>query len=330
MLRWRYWWKYGGLKRRTAFRQKMMSINPIVWLASRERWQRIPAWIVCGGAAVGYAMVFVSGMGPAIWFVWSYIDSLISLLFYLWIASQASQFFAEAKRSGVIELLLATPLTSRQLVQGPWRALLRTFGWPISLYLVMGVIVPVITLFSEWNQSWDSILQGMGGSNSKVTMSLTQVGRGIIAAITTVANLAAISWFGMWMGLTSRNATWATLKTLSLVQVLPWMVITYGSMILTSLVLIPTLMSSSMSSSNNAAAPFFMMWFPLIKEGAVLVLSVAKDVIFIMFVRKKLGKDFREMAARAVAPVRVPVALPAPPMVVPASVVPAPPVIAKP
>ena len=46
-------------------------------------------------------------------------------LLYLWTASQACRFFIEARRSGLIELLLAAPVSVRDIVQGQWRALLR-------------------------------------------------------------------------------------------------------------------------------------------------------------------------------------------------------------
>jgi len=52
----------------------------------------------------------------------------------------SGRFFVEARRSGLLELLLGTPLTERQVVHGQLRALLRLFGWPLAvclgLYLV--------------------------------------------------------------------------------------------------------------------------------------------------------------------------------------------------
>jgi len=67
------------------------------------------------------------------WMGWGYFAGIFTLLFYVGIASQAALFFVEAKRSGLLELLLATPLTSAQVAQGQWRALVRMFGLPMNL-----------------------------------------------------------------------------------------------------------------------------------------------------------------------------------------------------
>jgi len=325
-MRWRYWWKYGGLKRRAAYRAKMLVVNPIVWLASRERWQRIPAWIVLGAVAVGYVLLFKEAYSPALWFVWGFLDSAVSMLFYLWIASQAAQFFAEARRSGVIELLLATPLSSRELVQGPWRALVRMFAFPVGLYVVMGILVPIISVFANWDQTWDAML---GGNTGRVPLWLSLSGRAALAGVTTVGNLIALSWFGMWMGLASRSALFATFKTLLFVQVIPSFVIWFATALLTPLLIIPAI-----NSSGAASTSWFMLWFPLIKEAAWMMLALAKDAIFFFWARKKLGVDFRELAVQAVAPIRVPtVATAMPPMMMaapPPPVQPAPPVMSKP
>src|SRR6185503_10574777 len=46
---------------------------------------------------------------------------------------QATRFFVDAQRSGVLELMLSTPLTSDQIIRGQWRALLRLLGAPVIL-----------------------------------------------------------------------------------------------------------------------------------------------------------------------------------------------------
>ena len=76
--------------------------------------------------------------------IWNWIGGLFILILYLWAASQACRFFVEARRSGLLELLLATPLNERQIVAGQWRALLRMFGLPVLLLL--GVHVAGSTL----------------------------------------------------------------------------------------------------------------------------------------------------------------------------------------
>ena len=51
------------------------------------------------------------------------------------------------------------------------------------------------------------------------------VATALAAALSTAANLLALCWFGMWMGMTSRSANLATLKTILFVEIIPWFVI---------------------------------------------------------------------------------------------------------
>ena len=107
--------KFGGGKRRAMSRRKLLDLNPVLWLACRQRWQIIPFWAVAILLLGGFAAMFASRGLSGAWFVWSYLANAIILVLYLGIASQAGRFFVGAKRSGLIELLLATPLTVKQV-----------------------------------------------------------------------------------------------------------------------------------------------------------------------------------------------------------------------
>jgi len=69
------------------------------------------------------------------WIAWSFVGGLLMLLLYLWAASQSCRFFIEARRSGLIELLLATPLNEVNIVRGHWRGLLRMFAAPVLILI---------------------------------------------------------------------------------------------------------------------------------------------------------------------------------------------------
>src|SRR5438445_2961147 len=53
---------------------------------------------------------------------------------------------------------------------------------------------------------------------------LVTLAMSVATTLMVVANLAALCWFGMWMGLNSRNANLATLQTIVFVQIIPWFV----------------------------------------------------------------------------------------------------------
>jgi ABC-type transport system involved in multi-copper enzyme maturation permease subunit len=322
-MRWRYWWKYGSEKRRMAFRSKLLTKNPVFWLASRERWQRVAVWIVCGAVVIGYAALFVSPMGREFWFVWRYLTGLVSLVLYLWVAAQSCQFFVDARRSGLMELLLATPLSSHEMVRGAWRALVRTFALPIGLYLAVQILATILNL----SLGWDPVNRLALGFGTGWWVSISGVLSGIISATITFANLITLAWFGMWMAMISRNARMATLKTITFVQIIPWFVMTFAVMVATPLLILPAL--AGQSGGNTT----WFVWYPLVTGAITLLITLSKDALFFFWARKKLANEFREMAVRVISPVRraaapgIPIAPPLPPM---SPAVPAPPVMNKP
>jgi len=133
---WSYSWKYGKTVRRTNLRNKLLPINPVLWLASRERWQLAGMWLIALLATGVFTLLILETPNSG-WMILTYPLSLFMLLLYLGAASQSSRFFVDARRSGLIELLLATPLSERKIILGQWRALLRTFAIPVSVVLLL-------------------------------------------------------------------------------------------------------------------------------------------------------------------------------------------------
>ena len=323
---WTYAWKFGGAKSRRAFRRKLIEPNPVLWLASRERWQSWALWVLTIVMLAGFVAIFATNKQSMLWLVWSYFGGLLTLVLYLGIASQASRFFVEAQRSGLIELLLATPLTVNQIVQGQWRALLRMFGTPLAVWLVVQLFGAVLVQQKTWsniaaatpatptftrttNMTTTTIATGtttttvsVGGFTAPsgfVTLVMSVAGTLIV-----VANLAALSWFGMWMGLNSKNNNLATLKTIVFVQVIPWFVVSF-----TSMLIVPLLLFSNLIKGLPSATSQMMVWYPLLFLGLATTLYLIKDIVFLLWARRKLYSEFREQAVRSVSPI-LPLPLP--------------------
>jgi hypothetical protein len=260
---------------------------------------------------------------------------------YLGIASQAGRFFVEAQRSGLIELLLATPLTVRQIVQGQWRALLRMFGAPLTLCLGAQLVGAVLVQ----QMTWDRFAAAppaftpttTATNNAKIITTTTATGTAtaisvggyaaphrvltlaisVVATLTVLANLVALSWFGMWMGLTSKTANLATLKTIAFVQVIPWFVVTFASGMVVPLLLLPGLMKGT-----GAASSQIVVWYPVLTSGLASALSLIKDSAFWLWARRKLYSEFRACAVRIVAPIWQVLPPPLPPPDAPPAVAP--------
>jgi ABC-type transport system involved in multi-copper enzyme maturation permease subunit len=338
---WFYDWKYGRRGRRTKLRNRLLPINPVLWLASRERWQLAGMWIIALLATGVLALLVIETPNRA-WMMLTYPVGLFMLLIYLGAASQSSRFFVEARRSGLIELLLATPLSERKIVLGQWRALLRTFAIPVCIVLALQLISSGLSNLSmRRTMSAAASTAAAASSASSATNSGTSTnfvvstrvspnvytplaGRltaqewattiitSLATEATSIANLIALCWFGMWMGMTSKNANLAALKTILFVQIVPFIVISFGSSMAIGLLLMPYLWKNGASSSTA-----FMVWYPFLSTLLTATLFLAKDIGFFMLSRKTLYSSFREQAVRSVSPatIAIPSPIPAPPVI---------------
>src|ERR1019366_9480714 len=358
---WSYAWRYGGARRRLRLRQKLIGQQPVTWLVCRERWQSQGLWTVAILIAGGLVAAVIGYRESAVWILLNGIGGLFTLLLYLWAASQACRFPLEARRCGLLELLLATRLNERQIVAGQSRALVRMFGLPVLLLL--GVQLSAATLSQVAFQRittraatmTSSVVTNQNGTISRQTAVVTttitppgkagtnaaparrrlpipttstamQVSAGIAAAVatalSTAANLLALCWFGMWMGMTSRSANLATLKTILFVQIIPWFVIAFGAGMVTAMVMSGIMFRGMSTGGPNPLVSF--VWWPILSAVLTAIVVVAKDIGFIVWSRNKLHSSFRDQAARSLGQPRF-VALP--PLAVAAG---APPVIAAP
>jgi ABC-type transport system involved in multi-copper enzyme maturation permease subunit len=188
--------------RRAEQRAARLDRNPVFWLTSRNRYAAGLTWL--GLALIGLPLalvdfVFLSAsltpFGVAAW--------VLPLVVRVAVALQACRFFVEARRSGSLELLLCTPLTVKDVLRGQWLTLRRLFLVPTLL--VCGV------------QAASSIVQLANGD----PMSLLQtsvLGGGMVVF---VADVIAIGWVGMLLGLTAKKSHLAAGYTLFFMVALP-------------------------------------------------------------------------------------------------------------
>jgi hypothetical protein len=154
---------------------------------------------------------------------------------------------------------------------------------------------------------------------SPVWQTVMAVATAGVAALSTAANLLALWWFGLWMGLTSRTANMATLKTILFVEIIPWFVMAFGVAMMMGILVSGLAFRAGASQSMS-----WFLWWPLLSAALSGALAVAKDVGFILWSRKKLRSSFREEASRSLGQPRFVVPRPLP------AAVSAPPVIAAP
>ncbi len=298
--RWGFWWRYGGAKRRVSLRRRLLDVHPVAWLACRERWQTFVLWVITAAAILAFVAILATGLPTQVWLVWSYIGGALSVMLYLWTASQAARFFVDARRNGTMELLLATPLSAREIVIGPWQALLRLFTLPTMIFLgVYGVGSGLAQA-----ETWGAMSGMLGQSVPKFVPTIVlPIAHATTAIVVIMANLYALCWFGLWMGLTSKSGHLAVLKTIVFVWIGPWFVITFASSLILGLLMVVVMMPS-FTKGNTSQAAGLVVWYPLLAAALTVTLTLAKDILFAVWARRKLFADFRELAVRAVAPVR--------------------------
>ena len=295
----RYAWQYGGAEGRAALREKLLGKNPVMWLAARERGQAFWLWVVTLMMLVYFFTLIITGASSGWWQVWGMVNYVFWIFLYLWAAAKACQFFAEARRNGMIELLLAAPLTAQETVQGPWRALVRVFAGPVLLLLGMQLVANLLSRSAAVG------LFGLAGEMGWASAGFAAA----VGVVVAFANLVALGWFGLWMGLVSKNAGMATLKTILFVEVLPWLAIMFIS--ISAIPTVMRLLKGVVDYAGIASSQVMMnFWFPFMLMALPAGLALAKDVFFWRLARRKLTQGFREVAVRAVIPIQASVTPP--------------------
>ena len=266
--------------RRAALRERWLAQNPVRWLAARELWLGRFMWVFCGIMGLLVAVAWAIQDRQAATSVGFVLYYLAGFVIKLWLISQACLFFLEGARSGLLELLLTSPLSPQQIVRGQAWALRRRFLVPTLLLLCAHATMTVIQIRS----TTITVAGPAGGTTAQAPMLndlvITQMVAGIGSLITVVTGMFALGWFGMWMGLISRKINPAILKTLVFVDFLPALVLAF-------------LQGLLMVGMSFARVP---VWVPSI---IVVVGQVVADLTFIQIARRRLLTRFREILTRA-------------------------------
>jgi len=272
---------------RSPANQRWLERNPLQWLAGHGRWQPLPLWILAGLMFLSKVWLVLSGTPSTLWMASSYLEGFIILLIYISITSRACRFMVDAKRSGLLELLLVTPIPYTEVPREIWRAHVRRFAGPVLAILATQGFGDVMRILAMFSQVSTVIVQ-----NPLATRTAMVAGGvvGLLGILITLVNLAALVWHGMWMGLTTSKATLATLKSLVFVQVLPWLAIAFA----TNLIVALTAVSSFAGSGGAASTVRFIMLYTLASGVVAFLLTLFKDVIFIRWARGKFDAGFRE------------------------------------
>ncbi len=267
-------------------RRELMDPNPMVWLGCRDGWNLRTAFLVTSFVLLALMIIIALSTDAVIWVAWSSLAGLAAFLLYLWAASRCSRLFIQARQSGLLDLLLTSPLSVREIVHGQWAAWARLYGLPL-------IILALANLVGTWmsmNRTWGSM--GPQFSVSTSVLMVVSLAAACFSCVLTVANLAALAWFGMYSGLTCKTANGAMLKTFAFVEILPWFIISFLSGISMAAFMVPL----AMKASSGGAGITLGATMPLVMSIVPSALGIVKDIFFVLWSRQKLLRDFRRLA----------------------------------
>jgi ABC-type transport system involved in multi-copper enzyme maturation permease subunit len=191
------------LERRRSLLEKLLAINPALWLASRQASARIYPWLLMALAAMG-GLLCLTTRSPDLYLAAYFL--VINLVLKIRIAYQACHCLAEARRNGALEMLLSTPLTVNEIIQGQILGLRRNLLAPVVFLIIAEFLEIFIGLQARSGQ------HAVDSGTALFTAYFFHFG----------LDVAAVTWAGMWFGLTSRRESQAVTKTVLWVLLLPY------------------------------------------------------------------------------------------------------------
>jgi hypothetical protein len=192
---------------RAARRRSWLDINPMIWLGERPRPRRGVLLLF-----ILLALIWMAGWisNPTLWLSLPvYVGTVLllhGLLMYL-AAVEACRGAVKDCRSGVLELLMTTPLGDDILMRGRLLSLKRQMATPLAFVLVADF---GCFLGGCWNfpyPAWE--LAGWTGLFLLLTAKL-------------LVDLYALTWVGVWQGIKVRSAYQAVRRTFSCVVFVRW------------------------------------------------------------------------------------------------------------
>lgn len=226
---------------RSAFRQRLLEINPFFWLSSRQRVSApvfmlvVTLLIVITVKLTGpfFTKVMMAGaIGPMVGhlFAWVWAGLAIHLLVLYYGATVASQRLAEDKQSGALELILSTPATEQSISRGLWLGYGRRMAFPaliavlvhcFFIWQVLSLMVidpPGGKLPSDVRPGeifWSAVL-GQPLRGQRLDWQFGVILRGLVAAsVILMANWVMLGWLGRWLGLRMKRPGFAPMTALA-------------------------------------------------------------------------------------------------------------------
>lgn len=193
-----------------AGRAFFLAGNPVVWLVARGGTRQTLLLTVIGGTALIAGTAWLLSAGAT-----SVASTLFGVMFLVHltisasVASEACHLFAGARESGAMELLLCTPMTAREVVEGHVLGLRKMFSRPVTALVAVEAILVAGQVY---------VLGGEGWTVAGCILFVLLAG---LCMLGVILDLAAVARYGLWQGLVNRKPARAVTRTVVWVLLLP-------------------------------------------------------------------------------------------------------------
>lgn len=255
-------WQRGSPMRRKRYRETLLGANAYYWLSARDRLKpHYVLWFLCGCGLCWCVLWFYNGKQMFELEAFFACSIILHTALKVWFAAEAGRQFHEDRRSSALELTLSTPLPVREVIEGQFLALFRQFGAAVAILLafdVAGIIIGARMRFgmdTEWILTWVAMI------------------------VIFLVDIATLSAYGMWLGLSKRKSGRAVVQNLFNVLCVPW------------LVLLGFFTYTAMARVSSADSPNYFI-------GAYFVVSLLADAVLFLNAAGNLTSRFRDLATQ--------------------------------
>jgi ABC-type transport system involved in cytochrome c biogenesis permease component len=187
---------------------------PVNWLVNQQKGVRAMVWLAAAVSLLSFGWRYLfplfytssrrmwtaAVMGPL-----SLAQSVVTASLVAW---AASRFFFEARRTGVLELLITTPVGAKTIVSAQLNALWRIVRWPLVV-MILPLCFQVVTL---WMQL---------GRQLSTPWLVPYTFSTLFALINMILDVLVLCWVGMWYGAQAQTQTTAIVRTVLWARVVP-------------------------------------------------------------------------------------------------------------
>jgi ABC-type Na+ efflux pump permease subunit len=174
----------------------VMAEPPIAWLVRRSRLGLNVTLVVFALATLGYALGLI--FEPRDWGdddIFTFVMTMMHLWLLAWMAGESSAWIFRDRQSGAMELILATPISVRDIIKGHFQGLNRKFLVPVVWVLLADILFMMFD-----NNRYHSY-----SSSNWFVQSYFSYVFWVLCMGMLLLNLYAVRWTATWMGMIARN-----------------------------------------------------------------------------------------------------------------------------